>query len=672
MVVEASYWKRCAIEMPTGKITLRPYYDLTAIIPISLRLDYASTTRSYYALAVFTTILLRSYYVLATIDAHHNSVDIMNKKMFLIQLQYIALDDQAALLVIRTRRRGRRTYYTTYVLLREGAELKLCHLFYSGYSAVTIHTVTHIVQYQKHPVVSTIIKRKMKTQSRFNKFLCVAWSGLEVGCFAGILYGWSALLFVLKAEGFYLSECLTDISDTSNILREHNQSYFETYHLFNGTNSQPKNRTISYDIMDYNFSYNSPIPNVLESLEPCQKQETRLNLWYSISGSATDILSVLIGPVLYYFGNRTTRLISIVVFSVGCSCVAFSNTAIPGLLLPGLTGMAIGGVIIYTTSIQVSNLFPAISSTIVAIFTGLFVISSFDLQIVKVGYEHGISRKYIFIAVGGLEIVLVLVSSFLILPSDLSNTPGDREFTLDEPKGDNINTEENTQEAEGIIPEPIFHDQPSLKDSVTNPTYLFHLFWMSASNLRFSTFIGLLNTWLEITTEYDVHLVSGYLDVFSYTTLSSVVCALVIGGVYDHQRREVRAYRNCNMKMKAAVLPMVLSNILSVILTSLVMIPSDAVPPYIAFVVFTVYRFPGKHFGVLYGILMMTCGVVGFIQYAIYRWCSAYQSAYLHVNIFLLLLGISTSIHPFSIWKRSVMTESQLQTQTNYQRHELI
>ncbi|KAL5013826.1 hypothetical protein ScPMuIL_008096 [Solemya velum] len=141
--------------------------------------------------------------------------------------------------------------------------------------------------------------------------------------------------------------------------------------------------TKSTDIMDYNFPYNSSIPYVLELLEPCQKQETRLNLWYSISGSATDILSVLIGPVLYYFGNRITRLISIGAFSVGCSCLAFSNTAIPGLLLPGLTGISIGGTIIYTTSIQVSNLFPAISSTIVAIFTGLFDISSFVLQIVK-------------------------------------------------------------------------------------------------------------------------------------------------------------------------------------------------------------------------------------------------------------------------------------------------
>ncbi|KAL5013280.1 hypothetical protein ScPMuIL_007550 [Solemya velum] len=47
--------------------------------------------------------------------------------------------------------------WNRYVLLREGVELKLCHLFYSGYSAVTIHTVTYIVQCQEHPLRDSCI-----------------------------------------------------------------------------------------------------------------------------------------------------------------------------------------------------------------------------------------------------------------------------------------------------------------------------------------------------------------------------------------------------------------------------------------------------------------------------------------------------------------------------------
>ena len=39
--------------------------------------------------------------------------------------------------------------------------------------------------------------------------------------------------------------------------------------------------------------------------------------------------------------------------------------------------------------------------------------------------------------------------------------------------------------------------EPSLRSSICNATYIVHLFWLFIHALRFVTFIGLLNVWLE-------------------------------------------------------------------------------------------------------------------------------------------------------------------------------
>lgn len=123
---------------------------------------------------------------------------------------------------------------------------------------------------------------------RFPK-LCTCWAFLEVVCFAGIVYGWGSLVFILKEEGFYLDACI-----------DKSQEDTMTEDVGLVTNSS------SPDV-----SYQSNITNggkIVERLA-CDEQESRLNLWFSIAVSIMYLSFTAIGYIIRCLGTRTTRFI---------------------------------------------------------------------------------------------------------------------------------------------------------------------------------------------------------------------------------------------------------------------------------------------------------------------------------------------------------------------------
>ena len=55
--------------------------------------------------------------------------------------------------------------------------------------------------------------------------------------------------------------------------------------------------------------------------------------------------------------------------------------------------------------------------------------------------------------------------------------------------------------------------------------------------------------------------------------------------------------------------------------------------PLCKFLVFSCYyRFPSEYFGMLYGIMIISGGVFGFLQFAFFRWSEGYLEAPLHVS----------------------------------------
>ena len=78
----------------------------------------------------------------------------------------------------------------------------------------------------------------MELYRRYPK-LTTVWCFVEVFVYAGHLFGWSSLLFVLKSEGFYLYLCSQDIADDeqrSGSDRNYTQIYLGRYSDKNNKN----------------------------------------------------------------------------------------------------------------------------------------------------------------------------------------------------------------------------------------------------------------------------------------------------------------------------------------------------------------------------------------------------------------------------------------------------
>ena len=129
----------------------------------------------------------------------------------------------------------------------------------------------------------------------YRKFrgLCTVWCSLEILFFAGIIYGWSSLVFIFTDEGFYAELCesnplslIKDINLTNVVAIPQNQSEYLT----------------NNDIVDTGRS--------------CADQESRLGLWFSIGVGCTWTGMAILGPLSKAVGTRITRILILLVFNI--------------------------------------------------------------------------------------------------------------------------------------------------------------------------------------------------------------------------------------------------------------------------------------------------------------------------------------------------------------------
>jgi hypothetical protein len=127
----------------------------------------------------------------------------------------------------------------------------------------------------------------------WNRYYCTVWCSLEILFFAGIIYGWSSLVFIFTDEGFYAELCesnplslIKDINLTNVVAIPQNQSAYLT----------------NNDIGDTGRS--------------CADQESRLGLWFSIGVGCTWTGMATLGPLSKAVGTRITRILILLVFSI--------------------------------------------------------------------------------------------------------------------------------------------------------------------------------------------------------------------------------------------------------------------------------------------------------------------------------------------------------------------
>ncbi|XP_052804245.1 equilibrative nucleobase transporter 1-like isoform X2 [Mya arenaria] len=419
-------------------------------------------------------------------------------------------------------------------------------------------------------------------------WVCTVWAFMEVVLFAGVLFGWGSLVFILKEEGFYLEECAAVLSTGTgdpvlNMDLTYNSSLVEMAEITSVNSTKG-----TYQI-DMNNTDEGPIKHFIDM--GCQAQESKLNLWFSIAVSIMYLSFTGIGYLIRLVGTRITRLIFFVIYLTGTMCLAFATPAIPWLIFPGLACIGTGGLTLLATNMQVADLHPHLRSTIVAIFTGFFDFSSINKQLIRIAFEGGIPRRSSYIFYALLYAVIVSISTWFFLPKKnmdedhIENIKTYRESirrkshfqkgdieTFTPPTSNGLVHSEKDEvyqkeaSAKLLTPEDLLNGnlkekglenvglsnnainaeirdvrlakekKPGLASSICNFTFLMHLFWLHVHALRFVTFIGLLNVWLEKIFQENEHRVGEMLSTFSYMTMGAIGTALFCGFVYDYLR----------------------------------------------------------------------------------------------------------------------------------------
>ncbi|RVE67283.1 hypothetical protein OJAV_G00101490 [Oryzias javanicus] len=448
---------------------------------------------------------------------------------------------------------------------------------------------------------------------------------VECLCFAGAVFGWASLVFVLKEEGYFNSMCVNVTS-------------------VNGT----------------------------QSLD-CSAQDEQFSLVFTIASFLNNFLTLPNGFLFDRFGTTVARLFGIFLYTMGTLMVSFSTAALGYLLFPALSLLAVGGILFLVTNMQVGNLFGSRRSTIITLYNGAFDSSSALFLIIKLLHEVGISLRGSFLFLSACSVIHVLRTVFL-LPKDFIPYPLPDHYTygMNCGKSETAGTEVATNSPHKTPEEtPLTKDAPvkqerSFRECLMSRFFVWHLLWLSVMQLRHYLFIGTLNPMLQRLTAGESSLVSQYTNAFAVTQLCGVLCAPWNGLIMDRHKGRPRAAGETEQEadLRASVLSLFLTALQCVLFSVCASSPSLPLQ-YLTFVLQVLNRsflyggnaaflsvaFPSCHFGKLYGLVMALSAVFSLMQYPCFALVKgALHGDPLYVNIALTLLSLLAFIHPLSVY----------------------
>ncbi|KAJ8269399.1 hypothetical protein COCON_G00120060 [Conger conger] len=465
-------------------------------------------------------------------------------------------------------------------------------------------------------------------------WLTLASGLLECLCFAGAVFGWASLVFVLKAEGYFSNLCVNVTGPNS------------TYYT------------------------------------DCSGQDERFSLVFTIASFMNNFLTLPNGFLFDRFGTMAARILGISLYTTGTLLIAFSHPEISLLLFPALSFIAVGGILLLVTNMQVGNLFGTHRSTIITLYNGAFDSSSIIFLIVKVLSEGGISLHNSFFFLSACSVIHVM-RTFILMPKKHIPYPLPEGYTYgwNCGKGRPHTVEQTRKEedkgplrgeggAETMTSQQISKEQApqrvTFRQSVLSWFFLWHLVWLSVMQLRHYLFIGTLNPMLNRLTAGDPVLVSRYTNAFAITQLCGVLCAPWNGLIMDRHKGKKHAPGETEEEADLC------SAVLSLFLTALqcLLFSICATTPvlplqYLSFALQVLNRsflyggnaafisiaFPASHFGKLYGLMMALSAVISLLQYPCFFLVKGvFKGDPLYINVALTLLSLCAFIHPCYVY----------------------
>ncbi|XP_061129988.1 solute carrier family 43 member 3a isoform X1 [Syngnathus typhle] len=460
---------------------------------------------------------------------------------------------------------------------------------------------------------------------------------LECLCFAGVVFGYASLVFVLKKDGYFSQLCVS-----------------------------------------------APDSNVTTAIKDCSSQDEKFALVFTIASFLNNFMNLFSGFIFDRFGTMITRLLAISLYTTGTLLVTFANSTLSILLYPALSCIAVGGILLLMTNMQVGNLFPAHRSTIITLYNGAYDSSSAVFLVMKVLHEQGISLRSSFLFLS-LCSILHVVRTITLMPKTHIPYPVPQGYTygLKCGKGNSYNVEEkmrdealavstksscrmNTSEDETELSRSGKDLVPSFRSCVLSWFFMCHVMWLSIMQLRHYLFIGTLNSMLSHLAKNDANLVSQYTNAFAMTQLFGVLCAPWNGLILDRHKGKPLGpgVTEKEADLRSASGSLFLTSLQCLLFSLCASIPSLPLQ-YFTFVLQVINRsfiyggnavfisivFPACHFGKLYGLVLSLSAVFSLLQYP----CFALVKGPLggdpfYVDIALTLITLLVFIHPLYVF----------------------
>ncbi|XP_064649548.1 equilibrative nucleobase transporter 1-like [Lineus longissimus] len=463
---------------------------------------------------------------------------------------------------------------------------------------------------------------------------------LIFGCF----FGWAALVYVLKGDGVYSHLCIGG-NETAAV-----QSTKELNQVVNTSGSN--------DVTTAGTNQSAAFPS-------CQAQDEMFSLCFTISVFMMGVSQFFIGWILDTLGIRFCRICGLVFFVSGCLMVAFASVDIPELIFPGYTFMTIGGVHVFITNFRICDFFDTFQLSVVTIYNAAIDTSGTIFLFLKLLYDAGFQRSHCFIFLAVLSLVLVLISTFVFLPTKFIvprsvvrlNAKRDHAVAEGEDGDKKIETDVdvaiqgNSTEDETVHP---FHHY------ILTRVFFFHLIWLGLYQLRLIYFMGSLDVWIRRVTNNEEAEVSHYTNAASVAWVFAVIGGPLEGLILHFENRRLhREGKSYYDRIQPAAIPQTIGTTLILVLSILVLFPIKQLL-YIQFVLmvlsknflfglgfaFLVMAFPGCHFGKISGVLIGINSVVCLLQYPFFIWAAHNETA---VNIFLLCMVVVTYVQPIHL-----------------------
>ncbi|KAM9795097.1 equilibrative nucleobase transporter 1-like [Neosynchiropus ocellatus] len=440
----------------------------------------------------------------------------------------------------------------------------------------------------------------------------------ECLCFTGVIFGWAALVFVLKSEGYFESSCV-----------------------------------------------NVTIANRTETLD-CRAQDEQFSLIFTIATALNNFCTLPGGVFFDRFGTLVTRICAICAYTGGMLMVGFSSPALAVMLFPAMSCIAIGGALILITNIQVGSLFGSRRFTVITLYNGAFDTSAALFFILKLIHESGISIHHLFLFVAACS-VIHLLRTFFLLPKDFIPHPLPENYSFGpscsacKSKTPELPPEKlNMDPAAKEIPEKTF------RECIVSRLFWLHIVWLSVMQLRHLLFIGTLNPMLLRLTDGEPSLVNEYINAFSITQMCGVLCAPWNGLIMDRHKGKPRAEGMSEQEadLNSSWLSLLLTALQCLLFSLCASIPSLPLQ-YLTFILQVLNRsflyggnaafmnvaFPSCHFGKLYGLVMSVAALVSLLQYPCFTLVEDVLGGDpLYVNIALTIFSLLAFIHPLSVY----------------------